>query len=236
MVELIDECAQALRAGAGAFTRGNLAHALRRRVGREIAGPELDAALRSRRSRGALPGLLPTACRWRSPPLGPEWDAYFPKALLLVDRPAILDLFVASGAIPSSRVAVVCIDGTPASVVAWLARGFRSGRRVPVAYLHDAATVVHPFTIEPLVGLARDPGAKPTDYRDLGLRPLGVPARRFHDSTVPDDECLRELEALPPAALVRYGIRAAARMAPGDANMLPLRRGSERRKAQEVRS
>jgi hypothetical protein len=235
MHDVIDDCAVALRADIGAFTRRNLRHALGRTLCREVDEAELEAALRSRLERGALPGLLPVRCTWRSRRLGREWEAYFPKAILLVDRRPILDLFVASGTIPSARIAVVCIDGSPSPVVAWLRRGFRSGRQVPVAYLHDAATVVYPFAVEPIAALAESARSEPLVYRDLGLPPLGVPASRFHAPSALPGETIVELEALPPATLIRYGIRAAARLAPGDPNMLPLRRDSERGRPQEAR-
>ncbi len=106
---------------------------------------------------------------------------------------------------------MVCIDGTPRPV-AWLQRGFREGRRAPVLYLHDAATVVYPFAIEPLATLVRHQGDAPLAYRDLGLPPLGASARRFGApvSTLPTDELILELEAIPPATLLRYCARSAS--------------------------
>ena len=236
MHDAIERCAAVLREDIGVFTRGNLRHAVRRALGREVEAAELEAALQAREPRGVLPGLLPATCRWRPRALAREWRAYFPKAVLVVDRRPVLDLFVASGVIASSRVAVVCLDGTPASVVAWLRNGFRCGRRVPVGYLHDAATVVYPFEIEPIASLVQHASAEPVAYRDLGLPPLGIPARRFRAPSLPAGETILELEALPPAALVRYGVRAAARLAPGDPNMLPLRPAGDGERREEARS
>jgi hypothetical protein len=123
--------------------------------------------------------------------------------VLLVDRPAILDLFVASGAIANIRLAVVCTDGSPAPVIAWLRPGYRAGRRAPVLYLHDAATVIYPFNFEPLTTLIRYGRDEPLPYHDLGLSPLGCQARGFAE-TLPPDELLFDLEAVPPAALVSH--------------------------------
>jgi len=232
----IDDCARALRAEAPAFTRRNLLHAVRRTLGAPVTEAELDAALRKRLANGPLPGLLPARVRWRPRRLTREWDAYFPRAVLLVDRPAILDLFVACGAIAASRLAVVCLDGSPSTVVEWLRRGFEAGRRVPFVFLHDAASVVYPFTREPLATLVEHRGRVPLVYRDLGLPPLGASTRRFDDPGLPADERIFELEALPPATLVRFATLAAQRLVPIDPNMLPLARGIDRPPAQEARA
>lgn len=234
MRKVIDDCAAALRAECPAFTRRNLYFAVRRALGTEIAEEAFDVALRKRRARGPLPGLLPERCRWRPPRLSREWDAYSPRAVILVDRAPILDLFVASGRIPLARVAVVCLDGAPSPVVAWLRRGFEAGRRVPFVYLHDAATVVYPFAMEPLATLVRRRGEEPLVYRDLGLPPLGANARRFDDPALPPAEPIRELEALPPATLVRFGALSAQRLVPIDPNMLPLTHDIGRRRLEEV--
>ena len=210
MRSLIDVAAGALRAGAPVFTRRNLFHAIRRARGAAMTEAGFDAALRRRLSRGALPGLLPA--RRRPRPLARGWDACFPEAVLLVDRPVIRDLLAASRVIAPACLTVVCIDGTPSTVVAWLQRGFRAGQRAPVLYLHDAATVVYPFTLEPLVTRVAHRGSEPVGYADLGLPPLGATARRFDDPTLPGDEPIFELEAIPPRTLLRYCTRAATRL------------------------
>jgi hypothetical protein len=223
MLDAIDRCARALRADAPAFTRRNLLYAVRRACSNDVAEEVFDSALRERLARGAIQGLLRSPCSWTPRRLPREWDAYFPKAVLLIDRPAILDLFVASGALATARLAVVCIDGSPAPIAAWLRRGFRAGRRAPVLYLHDAATVAYPFTFEPLATAVRH-GTEPVAFRDLGLPPNGLPSRRFHDRSLPARELVFDLEAIPPAALVAYAVRCARRAVPGDPNMLPLAR------------
>jgi hypothetical protein len=212
---LIDLSAESLRAELPAFTRRNLFHAAVRARGAAMTEAAFDAALRRRLSRGALPGLLPERCRWPPRRLGRGWDACLPKALLLVDRPAIVNLFAASGAVSFAELAVVCVDGTPAPVVAWLERAFQAGHRAPVLYLHDAATVVYPFTLEPFATLLRHRGDGPVVYRDLGLPPLGATGRRFRDPRLPSEELILDLEAIPPATLVRYCAEAARRLAPG---------------------
>ncbi|MGH7296862.1 MAG: hypothetical protein ACRELB_18125, partial [Polyangiaceae bacterium] len=126
MPDLLDACARDLLVGATAFTRRNLLHAARRASSGKLDDDAFDLALRERLRRGPLRGLLPPRCRWRARPLPPEWDAYFPRVILLVDRPAIVDLFVASGALAPARMAAVCIDGSPGHVVAWLRRGVRA--------------------------------------------------------------------------------------------------------------
>jgi hypothetical protein len=225
----IDDAASALRAEIPAFTRKNLLHAVRRSLGAPVSDTDFDLALAKRLTKGPLPGLLPARSRWRPRSITREWDAYFPKAVLLVDRPAILDLFVASGSIATTRLAVVCLDGSPAPVVSWLKRGFKAGRKVPFVYLHDAATVVYPFTLEPLASLIAHRRDEALVYRDLGLPPLGANARRFDDPALPEGEPILELEALPPATLVRFGALSAQRLMPIDPNMLPLTHDIDRR-------
>jgi hypothetical protein len=219
----MDGCARSLLVGSRAFTRGNLRHAVRRASPGDFSERGFELALRERLRRGPLRGLLPSPCLWRVRPLPPEWDAYFPRAILLVDRPAILDLFVASGALAATRLAIVCIDGRPGHVIAWLRRGLRAGRRAPVLYLHDAATVAYPFAFEPLATAVRH-GGEPLRFRDLGLLPTGVSSRRFRDPSLPAGEVVRDLEAVHPATLVAYAVRRALRVVPGDPNMSPLAR------------
>ncbi len=203
MRSLIDDAAEALRRGAPAFTKQNLFHAARRARGEAMTEARFEAALRRRLARGKLPGLLPSSRR-RARPLAKGWDASFPEAVLLVDRPAILDVLVASGALAPARIAVVALDGTPAPVVAWLKRSFEEGHTAPVLFLHDAATVVYPFSIEPLATLVRSSRGGPVAYSDIGLPPLGATARRFGDPSLPDAEPILDLEAIPPATLARY--------------------------------
>lgn len=213
MRSVIDVSAETLRAGAPVFTRRNLFHAVRRARGAAMTEAAFEAALRRRLSRGALPGLLPA--RRRPRPLVRGWDACFPEAVLLVDRPAIRDLLTAGGGIAPALLTVVCIDGTPSPVVTWLQRGFRDGGRAPVLYLHDAATVVYPFTLEPLATLVAHRGSEPVVYADLGLPPLGASARRFADPTLQGDEPILELEAIPPATLLRYCTRSTKGLVSG---------------------
>jgi hypothetical protein len=137
-------------------------------------------------------------------------NADLPKAVLLVDRAVIVKLLVAAGATRDAGLAVVCIDGTPAPVVGRLVRAFRAGRRAPVLYLHDAASVVYPFAIEPLASLVRHRDSSPIAYRDLGLPPLGASARRFGDPAFCRDEPILHLEDVPPATLLRYCAKLAS--------------------------
>jgi hypothetical protein len=132
------------------------------------------------------------------------------RAVLLVDRPATLARLAKTDAIAQAGIAVVCIDGTPRSVVARLERAFRTGLRAPVLYLHDAASVVYPFAIEPLATLVRRQEGRPIVYRDLGLPPLGATARRFGDPTLGTNEPILELKAIGTATLARYCVKSAA--------------------------
>jgi hypothetical protein len=170
--------------------------------------------------------MLETTERWDGEPLPREYRAYFPLAVLVVDRPAILSCFVASGVIATARLAVVCLDGSPSHVVRWLAHGFREGHRAPVGFLHDAATTVYPFLFEPLASLIDALGpSEPTAYRDLGLPPRGLLAKRFpFAETLPPGERVTELGALPPRALVAYATRAVLSMVPGDPRMAAIQR------------
>jgi hypothetical protein len=210
MPRLIERTAEALRAEAPYFTKRNLYFAARRARGAEIPEARFDAALQHRLARGSLPGLLRER-QGRAPQTeGPGVaEATRPDAVLLVDRPAIRDLFLALAHAGAHRFAVVCIDGTPKSMVARVARSFQKGLRSPVLYLHDAATVVYPFALEPLATAVRHQGDTPLAYRDIGLPPLGATARRFGDPSLPSEEPILELEAIPPAALVRYCVKAA---------------------------
>jgi hypothetical protein len=216
MPGLIDIAADTLRAGAPRFTRGNLFHAARRARGAELTWAQFGAALRRRLARGSLQGLLPAEGRRRTRRSAGEGAADLPVAVLLVDRPAVVDLFLANAALLPPRTEVVCVDGTPSSTVALLTRGFRAGRRASVLYLHDAATVIYPFNLEPVATLVRHRGDDPVRYADLGLPPLGAAARRFGDPALPADEPVLELEAIPPATLLRYAHRAVSQLVAGD--------------------
>lgn len=204
---LIDASAEALRTASPAFTTRNLYFAVQRARGAPLTEAAFGAALGRRLARGPVPGLLTSGKPRR---LARGWDADFPSTVLLVDWPAVADLLTV---IAPAGFVVVCLDGTPARVVAWLARGFREGLRAPVLYLHDATTVVYPFAIEPLATLVRHREALPMVYRDLGLPPLGATARRFGDPALPGDEPILDLEAIPPATLLRYCTKAALGLA-----------------------
>jgi hypothetical protein len=138
-----------------------------------------------------------------------------PDVVLLVDRPSIVRLLDAALAVDGVSIATVCIDGTPRARVARLRALLRDepAHRTAVLYLHDAATVVYPFAIEPVATLAatRDESAGDIVYVDLGLPPAGAPARRFADPTLPADKPILELERIPPGTLARYCAEAVRR-------------------------
>ncbi len=228
---LLDAAAAALRADCRAFTRRNLYHATLRLAKAPIDYDAFVAGPLARRLRaGDLAGLLPPPRPGSRRRIPRETLAYFPAAILLVDRPEIVDLFAASGVLVQARVAVVCADGTPSAVVRWLCRGLRGGFRAPVGYLHDAATVLYPFAIEPLATLVevtrRD---VPLTFSDLGLPPHGLAA-----SELPFCPRLRgpvlELEAPPPAAMIAYAARRLAALLPRDPWLAPLRGGKSPRR------
>jgi hypothetical protein len=156
-----------------------------------------------------------------------EWEAYFPAAILLVDRPSIVDLFAASGVLVQARIAVVSVDGCPEHVVSWLVRAIRKGHRAPVGYLHDARTVLYPFLFEPLATLVDASRGEPMTYRDLGIGPgrvlrdpLGL-ARAYAASAT-------SLEELPPCSVVAYAVEELLQMLPGDPMLLGTQPDSER--------
>ena len=223
----LDAAADELRSASRAFSARNLYHAACRR--HRGPAPSFEAFRRgplARRLRaGPVAGLLadpaPRARR-AGAALGEEWAAYFPAAILLVDRPAIVDLIAASGALAQARVAPVCVDGTPRPVVRWLCDGLRQGHRAPVGFLHDAGTAVYPFLFEPLATLVALPRSGPLDYRDLGLPPGGglrdpLGLARGYERRV------RELEQLPPASLVAYAMGELLSALPPDPWLSPLR-------------
>jgi hypothetical protein len=213
---VLDAAAERLRAAAPVFTTRNLFFATCRVRGGAMSEAAFDAALKARLARGPIAGLLPA--RPGRSLAGDEAVS----VVLLVDRPAILELCLAlarAGASELRGLAVVCIDGSPAPVVARLVKRIRAGAggghhrdrwRPPVLYLHDAATVVYPFAIEPLATLVACVGDAPVVYRDLGLPPLGAAARRFGDPTLPRDEAVLHLEAIPTGTLARYCARSVA--------------------------
>jgi hypothetical protein len=137
-------------------------------------------------------------------------------AVLLVDRAATATRLAKTAAIVQAGIEVVSIDGTPRSVVARLVRRFRAGHRAPVLYLHDAATVVYPFAIEPLGTLVRHADGEPVVYRDLGLPPRGATARRFGDAALREAEPILELKAIPTATLARYCVRSLSSLVAAD--------------------
>jgi hypothetical protein len=207
----IEAAADALRAGAPVFTKRNLYFAVGRASDEAVDKASFEGALR----RTPLPGLLSAPA---ARPRRASGGHAFPEAILMVDRREVLELFVAMAAsgLEAPNFAVVCIDGSPAPLVARLARGFEEGLRAPVLYLHDAACVIYPFAIEPLATLVRHrKEEEPMPFRDLGLAPLGASARRFGDPTLPSDDPILELEAIPPATLARYVARSIASLSGG---------------------
>ena len=218
---LVDAAAAALLADSRAFTRRNLYHAARRLAGNELHYDTFAAGLARRLRAGELGGLLPPPARDVSR-VAREHDAYFPAAILLVDRREIVDLFAASGVLVQARMAIVCVDGTPSAVVRWLVRGLRAGYRAPIGYLHDAATVLYPFSFEPLataVALARRDA--PLRFVDLGLPPRGQSSSQL--AFCPRMRApITELEMPPPAAIVAYAARRLGALLPKDPWLAPL--------------
>ncbi len=227
---MIDQAALGLLAESRAFTRRNLYYAVRRATLAEgtpyplsceefCEGP-LSARLRS----GPVPGLLPPTFPAPRRRLPPEWDAYFPAAILLLDKPALVGLVAASSALVQARVAPIALDGTPAHVVRWLRRGYESGQRAPIAYVHDATTLCYPFLCEPLATLVEVNRDEPLPYKDVGLPPSGRPASAFpFTSGLSQQEQIVELEQLPPAAFVAYAVRSALRLVLPDPLLAPLK-------------
>ncbi len=134
--------------------------------------------------------------------------------MLLVDRPPIRDLLAKADAIASGGFAVICADGTPRPLVTRLKQEIPAGRRVAVLYLHDARTILYPFSLEPIATLLRESReGERLAYLDVGLPPLGASRERFGDSTLPDKPIF-ELAAIPVPALVRYCLAAARSLSP----------------------
>jgi hypothetical protein len=221
---LIDRAADSLRASSRAFTSKNLHHeALRLKP--EGNAPWTfevfrDGPLARRLLTGPIAGLLPPPCqtpdRRRLPR---EWFAYFPAAILLVDRREIVDLFAASGILVQGRIAVVCVDGSPEPIVHWLRAGFRRGYRAPVGYLHDANTVLYPFLCEPLATLVASSDEQ-LPYRDLGIGPVTL-LRDPLGIASSYERTASELEELPPCSLVAYAARRLLRMIAPDSLLAP---------------
>jgi len=222
---LVDATAATIASSSRAFTRRNLFFAVRR-AARE-RGMSMDAEVDAFcakyveprvRARG-VPGLLAaTSNPTIDTIVPPEFDAYFPAAILLVDRREVVELFAASGVVVQARLAVVSLDGFPHHVTAWLCRGMRAGHRAPIGYLHDAATVVYPFTFEPLATWIAAADDEPLRYLDLGIPPGGVRGR----TPVDRGEPLLELEELSPRALVAWATRAVLGLVPPDPMLAPL--------------
>ena len=217
----VDAAAAALRTNARAFTRRNLYHETRRQSGETLDYDSFAAVLARRLRDSDIPGLLPPPSRDTSR-MAREHDAYFPAAILLVDRREIVDLFAASGVLVQARMAVVCVDGTPSTIVRWLVRGLRAGYRAPIGYLHDAATVLYPFAFEPLAtAAALGRRETPLQFADLGLPPFGVASSRL-PFCPRIHEPITELEMPPPAAIVAYAARRLAALLPKDPWLAPL--------------
>ncbi len=231
----LEAAARALSESSRAFSAANLFHEARRRAGlasRPGRG-ELEAFVRgplaARLRRGPILGLLPRRRhRLGSGRLPSEWAAYFPAAILMVDRSELVDLIVASGVVVQGRIAVVSLQGEPANVVRWLAEGFRAGHRAPVGFLHDASTVVYPFAFEPLRTLVAAELRVPISYRDLGLHPRGLPLRAlpFLSKAAFGERRFFELEEAPPSALVAHAARSLLELVPPDPMLLPLKGGA----------
>ena len=223
---VVDRAAARLRASSRAFTRRNLFHEVRRLAGRRAAPASFDAfiagPLAERLRAGAIDGLLPPpAPVERRGRLPREWDAYFPAAVLMVDRREVRDLFVASGVVVHARLAVIAADGSPAPVVAWLRRGLRAGYRAPFGYLHDASTVLYPYLLEPFATLVDVLEGEPAPVIDLGLGPDGL-SRRALGATDGGDERVFELEAVEPWLLISWAMRQLVALQPRDAWLEPL--------------
>ena len=144
-----------------------------------------------------------------------EQRAYYPAGILLVDRPEVVELFAKSGALIQARVAVVDVTGEPRDVVRWLIAGARAGHRAPIGYLHDATTVLYPFSFEPLRTIA---ALGPMRFRDLGFRP----GRGFRDPI--KKTRVSSLMEATPSALVSYAVRGVLAMLDGDAMLAPRAR------------
>jgi len=142
--------------------------------------------------------------------VGLAWESERPYAVLLVDRAPLVALFAESKA--SSGLAVVSLGDSSSPAASWLQERFGAGWSAPILYVHDAATILYPFSIEPIATLVAHRTDEPIVYQDLGLPPLGATARRFHDPTLRADALVTTLDALPPATLIRFCVDAARRL------------------------
>jgi hypothetical protein len=222
---VIDRAAARLRISNRAFSRHNLFHAFRRlvpaRAGTKNFENFVDGPLAARLRAGPIDGLLPPPAGDGRRRLPHEWDAYFPAMVLMVDRREIVDLFAASGVLVQARMAVVCTDGSPAPVIAWLRRGLRAGHRAPFGYLHDAATVLYPFSLEPFATLFRVLGGEPARVVDLGLPPDGLPRRALGRGGAASERVF-ELEAVEPSTLISWATRRLGALQPRDSWLEPI--------------
>lgn len=227
--DLIDGAAERLRESCNAFTRRHLFYALRQLASGLGEAIEIDFAgfvdgpLSARLRRGPIHGLLPPS----APKLGrhrlpPEYDAYFPAAILMVEKASLVDFFAASGVLVQARIAVVALEGYPLAVTRWLCRGLREGHRAPVGYVHDSAAVAYPFLLEPLRTYLSVAAKGQLLYRDLGLPPRGAGAHTL-GLQAPCDP-VRELEELPPHILISFATRALLAMTPRDEMLMPSAR------------
>jgi hypothetical protein len=158
-----------------------------------------------------------------------EWAAYFPAAILMVDRPELVDVFAASGVLVQARMAVVCVDGTPRPVMRWLIGGLGRGWRAPIGYLHDSATILYPFVLEPLRSCLDV--LRPDE--SLVFRDLGLPREGLDPGELPFATRLRRrihrLSEPPPAAMIAWATRQLMATVPRDPWLEPLRPREKRR-------
>ena len=139
------------------------------------AGPLAGASARGRRRPAAAARRGRAARR-----LPREWDAYFPGGDPAGRSPrACVDLFVASGVLVQARLAVVCVDGTPAH---GRARGCGAGcapataRRSATCTTRRRCSIRSPSSrSRTLVGVLGAASRSP--FVDLGLPPGGLRAR-----------------------------------------------------------
>lgn len=231
-VEMIDLAAADLRLHSAAFTRRGLYHALsRRRVATGRFGPWsferfCDGPLARRLRRGPIPGLVERASvSAKDGALPAEWRAYFPAAILVVDRAEIVDVFAASGVLLQARMAVVCIDGSPRRIVNWLRSGWFAGHRAPVGYLHDANTVVYPFLCEPLATFVRQ-SPEELVYKDLGIGP-GAALRDPLGLASAYAGRASELDEVPPCSLIAYAAAQLSALIAADPLLAPMDEDAE---------
>ena len=88
-------------------------------------------------------------------------------------------------------------------------------------YLHDAATVLYPFSVEPMATLFRVLHGEPGQVADLGLPPDGLPRRVLERGGDAEDRVF-ELEAVPPSVLISWAMRELSGLLPRDAWLDPI--------------